>query len=101
MGVKARVVLYAPSEEKAVSAARAGFARMDALEDVLSDYRRSSEVMRLCAAADGKPRPVSDDLAADRRPVQTEDVDVEAGLVQDLPAEVGIAPDRLQATPER
>ena len=62
MGVPARIVLYAQSSEAAERAARAAFARFAALEDVASDYRPTSELMRLCAHAGGPPVPVSPDL---------------------------------------
>ena len=62
MGVEARIVLYAPNTETAERAARAAYARFAALEDVMSDYRATSEVMRLCARAGGPPVPVSADL---------------------------------------
>lgn len=62
MGVAARVELYAPDEADARAAAAAAFARMADLEEVMSDYRPGSELMRLCARAGGPPVPVSDDL---------------------------------------
>lgn len=62
MGVQAKISLYAPDERKARAAASAAFERMLAIEDVATDYRPDSELMRLCAAADGSPQPVSDEL---------------------------------------
>lgn len=62
MGVQARIVLYAPSEAVASEAAKVAFARIAELEDVMSDYRPSSELMRLCASAGGPPVHVSPDL---------------------------------------
>lgn len=62
MGVQTRVVVYAQSEPKAVSACRAAFESIAALEDIFSDYRPDSELMRLCAASGGPPVKVSDDL---------------------------------------
>jgi thiamine biosynthesis lipoprotein len=62
MGVEARVVLYAPSQEKAIEAARAAFDRIAAIEDRLSDWRGASEASALCARAGGPPIPVSADL---------------------------------------
>lgn len=47
MGMRVRLVLYAPDEETARSAARAAFARIALLEDIMSDYRPESEVRRL------------------------------------------------------
>lgn len=64
MGVQARLVLYAPDEAAAQQAARAAFDRLAALEDVMSDYRPTSELMRLCAAPAGTPVRVGDDLFA-------------------------------------
>lgn len=62
MGVEARVVLYAPSQEAAERAGRAAFARFAELDSALSDWRRDSELNRLCDAADGTPKPASPDL---------------------------------------
>lgn len=59
MGVEARIVLYAPDEERAAEAARAAFARIARVEDALSDYRETSEVSRLRS---GGRFTVSDDL---------------------------------------
>ncbi|MGI9176146.1 MAG: FAD:protein FMN transferase, partial [Rhodothermales bacterium] len=68
MGVQVRIVLYAPGEPVAAEAARAAFGRVAALEDVMSDYRPASELMRLSAQfsdpSGGPPVPVSDDLFA-------------------------------------
>lgn len=64
MGVQARLILYAPDEPSAQQAARAAFDRLAALEDVMSDYRPTSELMRLGTHAPGTPVPVSDDLFA-------------------------------------
>ena len=61
MGVAARIVLYAPDDATARRAARAAYARMALLEDVMSDYRPESEVRRLAARA-GAAIPVSGDL---------------------------------------
>jgi thiamine biosynthesis lipoprotein len=47
MGVATRVVLYAADERAAREAARAAFARVAALEDVMSDWRPGSELRRL------------------------------------------------------
>ena len=62
MGIEARVVLYAPGEEVAMRAARAGFARMALLDSLLSDYRVDSELSRLSARAGGPAVPVSPEL---------------------------------------
>ena len=48
MGVKARVVLYADTENEAVSAARDAFDRMKQLDDIMTDWRDTSELMDLC-----------------------------------------------------
>src|SRR5207302_2676193 len=61
MGVAARIVLYAPDDATARRAARAAYARMAELEDVMSDYRPESEVRRLAVRAGADVR-VSDDL---------------------------------------
>ena len=62
MGVAVRLVVYAPDEPTAVRACTAAYARIAALEDIMSDYRPTSELMRLCAQAGGPPVRVSDDL---------------------------------------
>ena len=66
MGTTFRVVVYA-DEATATKAAAAAFARVAALEAVMSDYRADSEIVRACAANDaapGRPIRVSDDLFA-------------------------------------
>jgi len=62
MGVRARIVVYAPSKPAAETACRAAFSRIAQLEDAMSDYRPTSELMRLCAKAGGSPVKVSKDL---------------------------------------
>lgn len=65
MGTTFRVVLYAADADAAKKAADAAFARVAALDAVMSDYKRDSELNRLCAAfktAVGDPVKVSDDL---------------------------------------
>jgi len=62
MGVQTRIVMYAESEERAESAAKAAFARIEALENAMSDYRPVSEINRLCREAVHRPTPVSPDL---------------------------------------
>ena len=59
MGVRARIVLYSPDEAAAAAAARAAFDRIALLEDIMSDYRPTSELMRLCDRAGGPPVRVS------------------------------------------
>lgn len=62
MGVDARLVVYAPNQKSAEKACTAAFARIAALDTIMSDYRRDSELMRLCAKAGGPPVRVSPDL---------------------------------------
>lgn len=62
MGVDARLVVYAPDRPTAEEACAAAFARIAALDSIMSDYRRDSELMRLCARAGGPPVRVSPDL---------------------------------------
>jgi thiamine biosynthesis lipoprotein len=62
MGARARIVVYAPDEPTARDAASAAFARIEALEQVMSDYRADSELSRLNAAPPGEPVEVSEEL---------------------------------------
>ncbi len=62
MGGWAQIVLYCETREAAVEAARAAFDRIEALNDVMSDYKTDSELMRLCAQAGSGPIEASDDL---------------------------------------
>jgi FAD:protein FMN transferase len=64
MGTLITITLYAPelAPAKAAAAAAAAFQRIDALEDVMSDYQADSELMRLCDQPFGTPVPVSKDL---------------------------------------
>jgi thiamine biosynthesis lipoprotein len=62
MGVDARLVVYAPDQPTAERAGAAAFARIAALDSIMSDYRRDSELMRLCDGAGGPPARVSPDL---------------------------------------
>lgn len=62
MGVDARLVVYAADQATAETACTAAFARMAALDSIMSDYRPRSELMRLCAQAGGPPVKVSEDL---------------------------------------
>jgi thiamine biosynthesis lipoprotein len=64
MGVQARIVLYADSRARADDAFTGAFARIERLENALSDYRPTSELSRLSESAGGKPREVSADLYA-------------------------------------
>ncbi|MGA2033497.1 MAG: FAD:protein FMN transferase [Thermoguttaceae bacterium] len=63
MAVPFKLVLYAPDAAAATSAARAAFARVHALNAIMSDYDPESELNRLCrTSGEGKAVPVSDDL---------------------------------------
>jgi FAD:protein FMN transferase len=62
MGVQARLIVYAPSEELAATAAKAAYSRVAELEDIASDYRSTSELMRLCGKAGQGPVKVSEEL---------------------------------------
>jgi FAD:protein FMN transferase len=62
MGTAITITLYAPDLAPARGAAAAAFQRIDALEDIMSDYQADSELMRLCDQPYGTPVPVSKDL---------------------------------------
>ncbi|HEV2209986.1 MAG TPA: FAD:protein FMN transferase [Verrucomicrobiae bacterium] len=62
MGTLFFITLYAPGSDKANEAAGAAFQRIEALEDIMSDYEADSELMRLCDQPCGQPVPVSKDL---------------------------------------
>jgi thiamine biosynthesis lipoprotein len=65
MGTTFRIVLYAADAATAKKAADAAFARVAELDNCMSDYKQTSELMRLCkafATEVGEPRKVSDDL---------------------------------------
>jgi thiamine biosynthesis lipoprotein len=65
MGTTFRIVLYSADEATAKKAADAAFARVKELDECMSDYKQSSELMRLCkrfATSVGEPVKVSDDL---------------------------------------
>lgn len=64
MGTRCRIVVFSPSEQEAVSAASSAFDRIAELEQVLSDYRETSEIARLVRQPPGEWHPVSTDLAA-------------------------------------
>jgi FAD:protein FMN transferase len=67
MATSFRLVCYAPTHEQAEAAADAAFARVDEIEQELSDWRETSEVAalrRACAEGPAGPLPVSADLAA-------------------------------------
>ncbi|MCE9564703.1 MAG: FAD:protein FMN transferase [Planctomycetes bacterium] len=65
MGTTFRIVLYAPDEATAKKASAAAFERVAAIDNCMSDYKQTSELMQLCkafATEIGEPRKVSDDL---------------------------------------
>ncbi len=62
MGVDARIVVYAPNQKIAEDACSAAFARIAALDTIMSDYRRDSELMHLCEKSGGPAVRVSSDL---------------------------------------
>jgi thiamine biosynthesis lipoprotein len=65
MGTIFRIVLYTADRVHAQQAADAAFARIAELDNCMSDYKQTSELMRLCkqfATQVGDPVPVSDDL---------------------------------------
>jgi thiamine biosynthesis lipoprotein len=62
MGTLITLTLYAPDAPIAKAAAAAAFKRIDALEDIMSDYQADSELMRLCDQPFGTPVPVGQDL---------------------------------------
>ena len=78
MGTQFNIVLYAPDSTTARRAAAAAFARIDTLNQHLSDYLSDSELSRLSATAgSGRDVPVGDDLwtvlhAAQRLAAQTD-----------------------------
>ena len=62
MGTMFSITLYAPEENSAAAAAEAAFHRVDALEDMMSDYQADSELLQLCDQPYGKPVAVSPEL---------------------------------------
>lgn len=62
MGTLVTITLYAPDLAAANAGADAAFQRIDALEDIMSDYQADSELMRLCDQPIGTPVPVSAEL---------------------------------------
>ncbi|HEY2909476.1 MAG TPA: FAD:protein FMN transferase [Gemmataceae bacterium] len=67
MGTTFRIVMYAPDRDTAEKAAKAAFARVAELDGIMSDYKKDSELMRLCAhfaKEIGPAVPVSEDLFA-------------------------------------
>jgi thiamine biosynthesis lipoprotein len=62
MGTIFRIELYSAEPATAAKAAEAAFARAEDLEQIMSDYREDSELMRLARQGASAPFPVSDDL---------------------------------------
>jgi thiamine biosynthesis lipoprotein len=62
MGVQVTITVYAPDRATAERACAAAFERIAELEQIMSDYRPDSELMRLCARAGGPPVRVSEEL---------------------------------------
>ncbi len=62
MGTTFQLILYADSEVTAKKAAKAAFARVAELNRIMSDYLRTSELMKLCDKAGSDPIKVSKDL---------------------------------------
>ena len=62
MGTIFRIELYSAEAATAAKAAEAAFARAEDLEQIMSDYREDSELMRLARQGADRPFPVSDDL---------------------------------------
>lgn len=64
MGTLFSITLYATNALRAREAADAAFARVGALEEMMTDYDAESELMRLCQQPAGRPVPVSPELFA-------------------------------------
>lgn len=64
MGTLVRITVYAADIDAARVAIRAGFDRIGALDDILSDYKSHSELSRLTSTAVDRPVQVSADLLA-------------------------------------
>jgi thiamine biosynthesis lipoprotein len=62
MGTRFKIIVYARDEATAKTAVKAAFQRIADLDDIMSDYRSTSELMRLCQKAGGEPIAVSEDL---------------------------------------
>lgn len=62
MGTRFRIVCYCSDETTAQFAKRQAFQRIAELNDILSDYQPTSELMRLCQKAGGPPVNVSSEL---------------------------------------
>ena len=62
MGTVFHIELYAADDATASKTAEAAFARAEELEQIMSDYREDSELMRLAHEGARAPYPVSGDL---------------------------------------
>lgn len=62
MGTLFTITLYATNNTAAESAANSAFHRIEALDEIMSDYRADSELMLLCDQPFGTPVSVSKDL---------------------------------------
>ena len=62
MGTQFKIIVYAMDQEAARKAVRAAFDRIASLDASMSDYKDTSELMKLCAKSGGDPVKVSDDL---------------------------------------
>lgn len=62
MGVQVTITVYAPDQATAERACADAFERIAEIEQIASDYRSDSELMRLCARAGGPPIRVSKEL---------------------------------------
>jgi len=62
MGTMFRITLYSAESVQASQAADAAFARAEELEEIMSDYRADSELMRLSRGGSAGPFPVSGEL---------------------------------------
>ncbi len=62
MGTLFRIIVYAQDAKSARMASKEAFARVSALNAIMSDYLSTSELMRLCRKAGGEPVKVSAEL---------------------------------------
>ncbi len=62
MGTKFKIIFYTDDDTTAKKAAKAAFARVAELDQIMSDYKKDSELMQLCQNAGGPPVKVSNDL---------------------------------------
>ena len=64
MGTEFKIVIYAANQAEADRATQAAFERIAEFDRIMSDYRPTSELMRLCQKAGGEPVKVSEELFA-------------------------------------